>query len=295
MAQDKESKTEEEKAPIIVKKIKAGGHGHHGGAWKIAYADFVTAMMAFFLLMWLLASLNKYQKEGIAEYFKDPLSPNLAKYRTITEKEMPLPEGAKAEEKKEKAEEKTIPPAKPDPKQLADQKAKEEEKKRLEELKKQLLNNIKNDPQLSQFKDQIYVDVLQNGLRIRLNDIEGKPMFESGSSELNEQTKQVMEWLGKELNNMPNKVVIVGHTDAKPFAGRGLGSYSNWELSVDRANATRRALVGGGLEKEKIMRISGVGSSDPLDKANPENPINRRINVYLLTKDAEKQEISLDK
>ncbi|MDO9219553.1 MAG: flagellar motor protein MotB, partial [Thiobacillus sp.] len=231
----------EQKAPIIVKRIKKVAGGHHGGAWKIAYADFVTAMMAFFLLMWLLGSTAKGDLNGIAEYFKTPLkvsmqggagsgdsssvikgggtdlsrkSGQVKKGETVTDKKSYNLEAAKAELERIEAE-------------------------KLKLLKGRLEAEIDANPTLKQFKRQLLLDITSEGLRIQIVDEQNRPMFKLAGAELQPYTKVILREIGKVLNDVQNRVSLSGHTDATPYGNAGRG-YSNWELSADRANASRR-------------------------------------------------------
>lgn len=265
---------EETKRPIIIinriKKVKK--NKHHGGSWKIAYADFVTAMMAFFLLMWLLSLLNKYQLEGVAEYFKTPFK----KGYTYDIKDKNRDKNSHTEKFKEKEKEKN--------------KEKEKEKgaaqqaqiKQLEMIKKNMENDLAKNPQLSQFKNQLNFIVTSNGLKIQLKDLENKSMFSTGKADFATYAKPLLNWLGTELNKYSNQAVIIGHTDSAQYDNQ---IYTNWELSADRANATRRELIKSGMDPKKIIRIIGKGDKDPLLK-NTLDPSNRRIEIIILSDEA---------
>jgi chemotaxis protein MotB len=274
-------------APIIVKRKRGGdGGGHHGGAWKIAYADFVTAMMAFFLLMWLLSSSDPPTLKGIAEYFNTPLQVALMGGSKNTESSNIIPGGGsdlsktEGEEKRNKQEDAATLAARARALQQRQDEA------RLRELKTKLTEAIKNNPLLSQFKDQLLIDFTNEGLRIQIIDTQNRPMFSSASSDVQPYMRVILREIGKSLNDVPNKVSLSGHTDAVPYLG-GERGYSNWELSADRANASRRELIVGGMEEEKVIRVLGLSSSVNLDKENPYNPTNRRISVVVMTKQAE--------
>jgi chemotaxis protein MotB len=260
---------EERVRPIIVKKIKKGGGSHHGGAWKIAYADFVTAMMAFFLLMWLLGSTSKEQKEGISEYFKTPLKqvlmgPSMGASDTIIKGGGGMDFTKKSGQvKKEQAE-----------------------KVKLEELKKKIEKAIDDSPTLSKFKNQLLLDITSDGLRVQIVDEQNRAMFNSSKAEMQPYAKQILQELGKTLNDVPNKISLSGHTDATPYPN-GEKSYSNWELSSDRANASRRELVAGGMDETKLLRVVGLSSASLFDKENPFNATNRRISIIIMNKQAE--------
>jgi len=280
---------EERVRPIIVKKIKKGGGGHHGGAWKIAYADFVTAMMAFFLLMWLLGSTSKAQKEGISEYFKTPLKqvlmgPSMGASDTI------IKGGGGKDFTKKSGQVKKVEG--PDGKKTAvdaedAKKALEQvEKVKLEELKKKIEKAIDESPTLSKFKNQLLLDITSDGLRVQIVDEQNRAMFNSSKADMQPYAKQILQELGKTLNDVPNKISLSGHTDATPYPN-GEKSYSNWELSSDRANASRRELVAGGMDETKLLRVVGLSSASLFNKENPFDATNRRISIIIMNKQAE--------
>lgn len=273
--------------PIIVKRIKKGGGGHHGGAWKIAYADFVTAMMAFFLLMWLLGSTAKGDLNGIAEYFKTPLKVAMAGGSGSGDANTVIPGGGKDLTRQEgqlrKGENDIV-----NRRSVRAAKAEMEkaEQARLQELKTRIETAIDNSPTLKQFKNQLLIDITSEGLRIQIVDEKNRPMFSLASAQLQPYTREILREIGKTLNDVPNKISLSGHTDATPFSS-GEKGYSNWELSADRANASRRELVAGGMDESKILRVVGLSSAVPLDKEDPFNPINRRISIIVMNKKAE--------
>jgi chemotaxis protein MotB len=277
----------EDTKPIIVKKIKKGGHGHHGGAWKIAYADFVTAMMAFFLLMWLLGSTTKEEKQAISDYFQNPsaisgpggASTSMIKIgggKDVTYSEGDTKRGSNPEDKAGKTEE-----TKPEVGQIT-----QTDKERLIQLKKELEEAIDASEALKPFKEQLLLELTKEGLRIQIVDKENRPMFSSGSSTLQPYAAQILREIGQVINHVPNRISLSGHTDATPYGGSSQ-FYSNWELSADRANASRRALNNGGMSEEKVARVVGLSSAVLFDKANPLNPINRRISIIVLNKETE--------
>jgi chemotaxis protein MotB len=280
----------EQKPPIVVKRIRKAGHAHHGGAWKIAYADFVTAMMAFFLLMWLLGSTTKGDLEGIAEYFKTPLKVALQGGSGSGDSSSVIQGGGRdltrtngqVARSDKPVEKRTINL------QAAQQQLEREEIQRLTELKQKLEKAIEESPTLRAFKRQIRVELTPEGLRIQIVDEQNRPMFDIGSAMLKEYTREILREIAKLLNDVPNRISLSGHTDAKPYVG-GERGYSNWELSVERANASRRELVAGGIEDRKIIRVVGLGSAVMLDKADPFNPVNRRISITVLNQRAEKR------
>lgn len=282
--------SDDSQRPIIVKKIKKTAGGHHGGAWKIAYADFVTAMMAFFLLMWLLGSTTKAQQEGIAEYFKTPLQVALQGGPSAGNSANIIKGGGQDITRRDGEVKKGQTPAERRAIDLRAAKAELErqEKVRLQALKAKLEDAIEKNPFLRQFKNQLLVDITSEGLRVQIVDEKNRPMFASGSAQLEPYTKEILHQIGEVLNEVPNKVSLSGHTDATPYAGAGKG-YTNWELSADRANASRRALIAGGMEPDKILRVVGLGSAVPFDRTNPLNPINRRISIIVMNKKTQEE------
>ena len=277
--------------PIIVKKVKKGGHAHHGGAWKIAYADFVTAMMAFFLLMWLLGSTTEGDRKGIADYFSSPLKIALLSGGSGAGDASHVIKGGGTDLTRTtgqvrrgdiEAERKTINL------QALKEQAAREEAANLEGLKQRIEQSVTNNPLLVQFRSQIRIDITQDGLRIQIVDEHNRPMFDSGSALVKEYMRTILREIGKVLSEVNNKVTLAGHTDAAPYSS-GERGYSNWELSADRANASRRELVAGGLREGQVVRVLGLASSSLLDKDNPLNPINRRISIIVMNKDAEER------
>ncbi|WLG23720.1 flagellar motor protein MotB [Pseudomonas sp. FP1154] len=276
----------ENNQPIIIKRVKRIAGGHHGGAWKIAFADFATAMMAFFLVLWLLSTATPEQKIAIAGYFKDPVgfsesgtpyiidlggSPVLAPENTLNPEveSQPQPDKAKVDAND------------------AEGMAEEVERERLELLLQELQNKVEENPQLQKFKDQILFEITPNGLRIQIMDAENRrPMFDSGSARLKPYFEDILLAMADTIKAVPNKISISGHTDAKPFIGKG--DFGNWELSANRANAARRALVAGSYPDEQVARVVGYASSALFDRKDPFNPVNRRIDIVVLTKKAQK-------
>lgn len=265
--------SDDSQRPIIVKKIKKGGHGHHGGAWKIAYADFVTAMMAFFLLMWLLGSSTKGQLRGIAEYFQNPLKVAMSGGSGAGDSTSVL-QGGGLDLSRQAGAYRRSP--------------EQGESRKLEDLKKKLEDAVKNTAsgKLAQYKDQILLDITPEGLRVQIIDQQNRPMFKSGSAQMESYAGDILKEISSILNQVPNRLSLSGHTDAAGFS-TGDKSYSNWELSADRANASRRQLLTGGMDAGKILRVVGLADSVPFDKENPANPVNRRISIIVLNKEAE--------
>ncbi|TAJ76027.1 MAG: motility protein MotB [Gallionellaceae bacterium] len=282
----------EEKRPIVIKRIKKVTGGAHGGAWKIAYADFVTAMMAFFLLMWLLGSTAKGDLQGISEYFKTPLKVALMGGSGSGDSSSIIKGGGKDLTKSSgQVKEGELPSEK----KIINLKAatadllrieKEKELAKLKELKVSIENAINSNAKLQQFKSQILLDITSEGLRVQIVDEKNRPMFRSGRAELEPYTKEILQEIGKTLNQMPNKVSLSGHTDAQPYSSDRKG-FSNWDLSADRANASRRELIAGGMDESKVIRVVGLSSAVLFDKSDPFNPINRRISIIVLNKKAE--------
>ncbi len=269
--------------PIVIKRIKKIAGGHHGGAWKIAYADFVTAMMAFFLLMWLLGSVDGAKLNGISEYFKMPLRTALAGGSSSGESTLIMKGGGKD------------PTAEAGLVRNGQAKASAEEAKKarakaeaamMRGLKEKLEKMIESNAKLLPYKNQVLIDLTSEGLRIQIVDEKNRPMFGLSSTEMQPYTRDILKEIAGALNDLPNRISLSGHTDAKVYA-TGDKNYSNWELSADRANAARRVLVAGGLDENRLMRVLGLSSAVLLDPEDPMNPINRRISIILLNQRAE--------
>jgi chemotaxis protein MotB len=275
--------------PIIVKKIKKGGHGHHGDAWKIAYADFVTAMMAFFLLMWLLGSTTEGDKKGIADYFNSPLKLSLMgggsgsgdSSHVIKGGGTDLSrQGGQVKQGDVEAKRKTV-------NLLAlKEEQRRAEKARLEALKDKVDDVLASSPKLAAMKSQIRLDMTRDGLRIQIVDEMNRPMFDSGSAIVKPYMRELLREIGSVLTEVPNRLTLEGHTDATPFSA-GERGYSNWELSSDRANASRRELVLGGLPEDRVLRVQGLASSSLFEPEQPASPANRRISIIVMNRDAE--------
>ncbi len=289
---------------IIIKRGKKGGHAaHHGGAaWKVAYADFVTAMMAFFLLLWLLNATTEAQKQGISVYFSPAtvsqssggaggmlggrtisspgammtrvtipaesltLEPTTGATEGSAEEQGGVSDGAETAEEAEVKARKT---------------RKKEEELRLRKMAEELLKTIKDDPELMGMEEQITIDLTREGLRIQIIDKEGRPMFPSASARMHDRTRRLLARVAASVRGEPNKIVISGHTDAKPFRG-GNRRYGNWELSADRANSARRALLDGGIARDRISKVTGHAAREPLVPDDPDSARNRRIAILLL-------------
>ncbi|MCA7024874.1 MULTISPECIES: flagellar motor protein MotB [Stenotrophomonas] len=283
------------KPTVIVRRVKKiQGGGHHGGSWKVAYADFVTAMMAFFLVMWLLASTSKPERAAISEYFRNP-SP-LSGTSSTPAPGMAGPGGASTSMIKLGGATDISRGNSNDPFQNQREsiptpvEEREREKKQLEVLKQELEEAIGKSQALEPFKDQLLLDITSEGLRIQIVDKQNRPMFDMGSAKLMPYTREILRELSHFINQVPNHISISGHTDITAYSTQ-LG-YSNWELSADRANAARRALLEGGMGEDKVARVVGLSSSVLFDKTDPQNPINRRISIVVMTKEAEAAALS---
>lgn len=271
------------KQPIIIKKIFKGG-GHHGGAWKIAFADFATAMMAFFMLLWIMASTTKEQKAAISLYFKNPSAfegASTAPSQAQGEGSGASPSLISFDGAVDMAPES---PSSVLDAQQAEEAAQAMDQARLEALKEQIEEAVDKSDIIAPYKEQLLIDIVSEGLRIQIVDKENRPMFDSGSAQLKNYTDAILKELSKMINQVPNRISLTGHTDSKILARRG---FSNWELSADRANAARRTLVAGGMLEDKIGRVVGFADTIPFDKNAPDNPINRRISIIVLNKKAD--------
>ena len=290
----------EDVRPIVIKRIKKGGEGHHGGAWKIAYADFVTAMMAFFLLMWLLGSTASGDLKGIADYFQNPMKVSLSGGSGAGDATSILNGGGKDLSRRfgqgqgsEEAGRKS--PASPEEVKTEDLRKEFEKRERLSfnELKGNIERLIEANVILRQFKSQLLMDLTPEGLRIQIIDELNRPMFDTSSAELKPYSKEILREIGNALNAVPNKVSFTGHTDASQYSGGDRG-FSNWELSTNRANASRREMIAGGMEENKVLRVVGMSSMVLFDKNDPLSPSNRRINIVVLNKRTEEAILNED-
>ncbi|WP_347556156.1 flagellar motor protein MotB [Robbsia sp. KACC 23696] len=272
---------------IIRRKSKGDHGGHHGGAWKIAYADFVTAMMAFFLLMWLLGSTTKGEKAGIADYFNTPLRVALTGGAYSGGATSILQGGGSDMTKTNIGDVKHDDPVKSKAKPTSpldekkQQQTKADDLRKLSALKQKIEQLIDQNIKLKPFKNQIRLDITSEGLRIQITDAQNRPMFASGSSVLAQYTKSILYEIGVALNDVENRVSIAGHTDSAPYSG-GEKGYSNWELSSERANAARRELISGGMNERKVIQVRGLADALPLDFKDPAAPMNRRISILVL-------------
>lgn len=300
---------DQENRPIIIKKIVEDDHDdHHGGAWKVAYADFVTAMMAFFMVLWILSVTEEEVLEGIADYFTPTLvvQPGLGgdgpldgstvgEPGTLTSSNSPVSTVAVpnfAKDAQFEVPNDNIPGDNietMDPKQEVidiqkemQEALREKDEETFEELKKKIVQAMNEVPDLRPLIPNVIFDKIEEGLRIQIVDQEGKSMFASGSSLVVGRTKRLMQLVGGALKDLPNSAIISGHTDSVPFANdNGEVGYGNWELSADRANATRRIFITSGVSDDRITRVSGLSDTDPLVPEAPEDATNRRISVVV--------------
>ena len=276
--------------PIIIKRIKKNGHSAHGGAWKIAYADFVTAMMAFFLLMWLLGSTSKGELEGIASYFSAPVKVSLIGGDGTGNSDSILPGGgrdlSKADGQVDGGDAQRA--AKLMGAQMARAELARKDALRIDALQKKINELIDTTPELQEFGSQIRLEKTGDGLQIQIVDDQNRPMFDVGSALVKPYMRDILRAIGGAMSDVENRIALSGHTDATPY-GSGDRGYSNWELSSDRANASRRELVAGGLPDVKLARVEGLASSRLLEPESPNGPINRRISILVLTREAEQR------
>ncbi|WP_085316814.1 flagellar motor protein MotB [Derxia lacustris] len=272
------------KPTIVVKRIKKVAGGHHGGAWKIAYADFVTAMMAFFLLMWLLGSTTQAELQGISDFFANPLKVANAGGSGAGDATAVIPGGGADLSKSTGQVKRGMSPQ--EKKRELDKEKRELERAeaaKMDKLRADLEAAIGNNPRLAEFKNQVKIDITPEGLRIQIVDDKNRPMFDSGKAVMKSYMSEILREIGPVLNDVDQSITLLGHTDASPYAG-GLGGYSNWELSSDRANASRRELVVGGIAPDRIVRIAGLASSVPFNPDDPLDPMNRRISIIVMNK-----------
>ena len=246
---------------IVVKKVNKHG-GHHGGAWKVAYADFVTAMMALFIVLWILGQDEKVV-QNVAGYFKDPVgfTEKMKAISVIDGSAIQLPTDSNLS---------------------AIDKIKEREKEieRLNAMKDSIISDLSRDGEFENLIDQVKMEIVNEGLRIEMVESNDDVFFEIGTSELKPQAKKLLAEIGKDLEAIPNKIIIEGHTDARPYQNNG-GGYTNFELSADRSNSARRIMINGGLNASRIDEVRGYADTKLLDKEDPFNLVNRRISIII--------------
>ncbi|OFX12658.1 MAG: hypothetical protein A2516_02460 [Alphaproteobacteria bacterium RIFOXYD12_FULL_60_8] len=286
-------------ATIVIKRIKKGHAAAHGGAWKVAYADFVTAMMAFFLLLWLLNAVTEEQLSGISDYFAPTtVSSSKSGAGGVLGGQSIAVDGAAVSDKSTPTAPTTLPPptigsggqdltdpkenpnTTEDPTASAKQDAQQQEEEQFQEAMDKLQEAIQNMPDAQMLQKSLLVDNTLEGLRIQIVDQEGLAMFPSGSSQMFQHTKKIIETVSKIVETMPQKISISGHTDSTQFADQT--GYTNWELSADRALASRRVLLATGVNPERIDRVVGKADTDPLLKDDPKAARNRRIAIVML-------------
>ena len=276
--------------PIIIKRVKKTAHAAHGGAWKIAYADFVTAMMAFFLLMWLLGSTAKGDLQGIAAYFASPLKVAMAGGDGAGNSSSVIPGGgtdlSKVHGQVRRSDSAEDTNRRMDLSSRAERAR--QDAARIRALHAKIDAMITENAKLNEYRSQIRIDVTPDGLQIQIVDDQNRPMFDSGSALVKPYMRDILGAIGSALGGVENRVSLAGHTDATPY-GNGERGYSNWELSADRANASRRELVAAGLPDANLARVVGLAASDPLEPTNPRAAINRRITITILTREAEER------
>lgn len=260
-----------DKRPIIIRRKKVV-HSHHGGSWKIALADFMTALMALFLVMWILSVASEEQRQGVADYFSTPLTSAISG-------------GDRS------GSTRVIPGGGPDPVHSEGERARvdtrsqtrpsDQQRRFFMDLQRRIEAVIEADPELRELRQQMRFDLTPEGLRIQLLDTDHRPMFDIGSDRVAPYMRNLLRTIAPLLNELPNYLSISGHTDSLPYAG-GYRGYSNWELSSDRANASRRELVVGGLDSSKLLRVSGFADRVELPDTDPRDADNRRIELLIL-------------
>jgi chemotaxis protein MotB len=316
------AKGNNERPIIIVRKKKKAARVHHGGAWKVAYADFVTAMMAFFMVMWLVTAVSKEQRAAIFDYFKNPsmepgksskpapgqmgpggastspinlhggldaMRPAIAKIKDVGGTAAPVLSRSDKNQDGSNSVKSTEHPPTPQEAAAVQQ---ANERKKLESLMAELRQAVDKSQALEPFKDQLLLDITPEGVRIQIVDAQNRPMFDVGSAHLRDYTTAILRELAPYLDSVPNRISLTGHTDVRPYPSTN--GYTNWELSADRANAARRALTVGGLPDAKISRVVGLSSSVLFDRQQPQSPINRRISIVVMTKQAEEAALKTD-
>jgi chemotaxis protein MotB len=269
-----------DKEPIVVKKVKKGGHGFHGGVWKLVYADFVTAMMAFFLLMWVLGSTTTGDLAGISSYFQNPLRLTIQGGDSAGNSEKIIKGGGPQIFRTDGLEARSN--AETNQRRVSELDLKDDERlrmnARMQQAREAIEQQLRADPQLGRLRDQVFMDVSTDGLRIQIVDDQNRSMFPVGGADIAPFARNLLRIVGSVLGEMPNSVRIEGHTDGLPYSGSPAG-YSNWELSAERANAARRELVSGGLAERQVSAVVGLADTVRLNPGNPNDPLNRRISI----------------
>lgn len=257
------------RSPIVIRRRKVEERRFHGGSWKIALADFMTALMALFLVMWVLSTASTEQKQAVAQYFSTPLAVAV----TGNGSSSAIPGGG-PDLIQQQGERDRIDP-------FSQARPTAEQRQFFRELQRRIERAIEADPSLRELRAQMRFDLTREGLRIQLLDTEHRPMFDLGSDQVAPYMRDLLRLMAPLLNELPNDISISGHTDSIAYAS-GYRGYSNWELSSDRANASRRELVAGGLTSEKLLRVAGMADRVPLPDADGMAAINRRIELVVL-------------
>lgn len=270
--------------PIIVKRVSRKAGAHHGGSWKIAFADFAIAMMAFFLVMWLVTVATPEQLRMVSAYFKDPITFDGGSPHPIDLGGSPTPAPQRTLNEESLIELEQQPADTPVPEDVRER-PDVIEMRELDLLLQELQNKIDTEPVLQRFRDQILMEFTMEGLRIQIVDAENRPMFATGSPDLQPYFEDILLALSDTIAKSPKKISISGHTDALPYVGRR--DYGNWELSAQRANAARRTLEAAGYPPQQVARVVGYADSALFDSANPLNPVNRRIDIVVMHRRAE--------
>ncbi len=271
---------------IIIKRVKKAGHCAHGGAWKIAFADFMTAAMAFFLMLWVLGGVNDEEMKAMAEYFRDPSVIEASPAVLVKSEEA----GQSSDSMIDMGGFKDTPKSSQDDDTDGESQKKKETQDMIQ-LKNQIEQKISENKTLKELKNQLKIEITPNGLQIQVLDDRKRPMFGAGVDLPKDYASKLLEEVGKVLSHSKNRISIAGHTDSSGYSANG--DYTNWELSADRANAARRLLIKGGVNERKIAQAVGLADTVPFDKENPYNPRNRRISIIVLNKEADERLRSL--
>lgn len=268
--------SKQDKSIIVVRRKKKHKHDHHGGSWKIAYADFMTAMMAFFLVMWLLATSTPTERQQIAEYFRMPLKVAISGGDRASLSSSPIPGGG---DDFMKSDGEVL-------RQMFNKIDEQRSRQTLQRARERLESLIETDPRLNNFQSNLMLSLTDDGLLIQITDTQDRPMFNIGSYVPAPYMRDILQALVPVLNGISNRISLTGHTDSLPYSGGAVG-YSNWELSADRANASRRTMAAAGLQQDKFLRV--IGSADMMGLADtpPNDPSNRRISILVLSKEKE--------
>jgi len=281
---------DEQARPIIIKRIKKVSGGAHGGAWKVAYADFVTAMMAFFMLLWLLNVTTEEQKLGLADYFAPTVASTSSDSGSAdilggTSAETDGAQSSAVTVSIPSAQTQSTDEGEAETNKAAEEKSYEEmiarrEQDYFEQMATEMRTSIQESPELVELENQVLIDVTEDGLRIQLVDKDNRAMFKPATADLYKYAEKMILKVSEVVQKMPNRISISGHTDAKGFNPRS--DYSNWELSSDRAHSARRVLSGANVSADRFAEILGKASTEPLLPDNPYRAENRRITILLL-------------